>query len=455
MNRTCRRLAFLACLATIPALAQAEGKRDALFLDDDEPAAEARPATKQVAPPPAPSALRGHLQFELARSTEEPKEWTKLRTLGEIGGQGRLGDNLKWKANVRLAYDSVFDVNDRYPEAVRKDQQAEAAIREAYLDANAGDWDFRFGRQHVVWGEMVGLFFADVVSARDMREFILPEFDTLRTPQWAVRAEWFKDDFHAEALWIPVATYDDIGKPGGEFYPYQPVPTGFASQYRNEVKPERDAANGNYGLRLSLLKGGWDMSAFYYRSMDAAPTFHRQYVAAPTPTFIFEAHHERITQVGGTLTKDFDFAVLKGEAVHTRGRSFAVLDLADADGLVAQDTVDWALGLDFPLPADTRFNVQYFQRVFRDHDPALLQEEHESGYSVFLNKKFGSSWEAQVTWIASINRSDSLLRPRLQWNVARNWRWLLGADIFKGQAYGMFGQYAGKDRVWSELRYSF
>jgi hypothetical protein len=66
---------------------------------------------------------------------------------------------------------------------------------------------------------MVGLFFADVVSARDMREFILPEFDQMRIPQWAARAEYFADDYHAELLWIPVASYDNIGKPGAEFYP--------------------------------------------------------------------------------------------------------------------------------------------------------------------------------------------------------------------------------------------
>ena len=51
-----------------------------------------------------------------------------------------------------------------------------------------------------------------------MREFILPAFDILRIPQWAVRAEYSKNDFHAEVLWIPVPTLDEIGKPGADFY---------------------------------------------------------------------------------------------------------------------------------------------------------------------------------------------------------------------------------------------
>lgn len=143
-----------------------------------------------------------------------------------------------------------------------KDQRFDAVLRENYLDYSTGNWDFRLGRQNVVWGEMVGLFFADVVSARDQREFILPDFDQMRIPQWAARAEYFAGDFHAEILWIPVASYDNIGKPGAEFYPNQPVPPGFNAQYRQELRPERNANNMNYGLRLSTLKNGWDVSGF-------------------------------------------------------------------------------------------------------------------------------------------------------------------------------------------------
>jgi hypothetical protein len=353
---------------------------------------------------------------------------------------------------VRLDYDAVFDVNDHYPAAVAHNQRATASLRETYLDISAGDWDFRLGRQHVVWGEMVGLFFADVVSARDLREFILPEFDTLRTPQWAARAEYFKDDFHAELLWVPVATYDEIGKPGAEFYPYQAVAPGLNPLYRNEVKPGRSLNNGNYGVRVSLLRNGWDLSGFAYRSMDIQQTFYREIVG---PIAYFEPRHDRITQVGGTLAKDFGSVVLKGEGVHTRGRKFGVFDIADADGLVAQNTLDWAAGLDFTLPANTRFNVQLFQRVFFDHDPGIIPEQRENGYSLYLNKKLGSKWEAQATFIASLNRTDWLFRPRVQWNFEKNWRLLAGIDIFKGPPLGMFGQYDNRDRVYSEVRYSF
>lgn len=93
---------------------------------------------------------------------------------------------------------------------------------------------------------MVGLFFADVVSARDLRSFYLPDFEQLRIPQWAARAEYYFGETHAELVWIPVPSYDNIGKPGSEFYP---LPKG--ASVRGEVRPDSSLGNTNWGGRVS------------------------------------------------------------------------------------------------------------------------------------------------------------------------------------------------------------
>jgi hypothetical protein len=418
--------------------------RDSLF-GDDLPLAST--PSRDTSP-----GIKGFIQFEAARTTGNPEHWSKLRARSELGSSGNLGEGLKWKLGARFDYDFVYGINDYYPDDVKRNQRYNVELRENYLDYSNGNWDFRFGKQHVVWGEMVGLFFADVVSPRDLREYILPEFDQMRIPQWAARAEYFADDFHAELLWIPVASYDNIGKPGAEFYPYQPVPTGYNVRYLPEQRPERNADNMNYGLRLSTLKNGWDISGFYYHSTDASPTFYRQ---IDGPTLVYQAHHDRINQYGGTLSKDFGDVVLKTEGVYTTGRSFNVLDLTDSDGVVRQNTLDWAVGLDFTLPAESRFNVQLFQRRYSNYNPAQIPDKEENGYSLLFNTKFINNWEAQAIFISSLNRSDWLLRPKLIWNFERNWRWVLGAEIFNGSSYGMFGQYNTRDRAYTELRFIF
>ncbi len=158
-------------------------------------------------------------------------------------------------------------------------QRFSAFWGENYIDFAASDsWDFRVGAQQIIWGEVVGLFFADVVSARDMREFLLPRFDVIRIPQWAARAEYFAGDSHIEFIWIPVPTFDRIGKPGADFYPVRlpsPTPSAVAALFLDPQRPDRSLSNSNYGVRANTLVSGWDMAAFYYRSSSASPTFYR------------------------------------------------------------------------------------------------------------------------------------------------------------------------------------
>ena len=94
---------------------------------------------------------------------------------------------------------------------------------------------------------------------------------------------------------------------------------------------------------------------------------------------MYQARHDRIDQFGGTLAKDLGSAVLKAEAIYTRGRSYGVTRLDDDDGVVRQNTLDVVGGLDFTLRDDTRFNVQLFNRTFFDHDPDIIYTESQDG----------------------------------------------------------------------------
>ncbi len=444
-------------------LAQAApASRDELFGDDEaKPSEPSRESLfgEDVARAKAQAsgiAWHGYLRGKLAYTYADPEHWSKMLVRGELDGQGQLAPNVKYRIGARLDYDFVYDATNFYPSDVRRDQRFDAMLRENYVDIGAGDFDFRLGRQQIVWGEMVGLFFADVVSAKDLREFILPDFDVLRIPQWALRGEYFKGDFHAEAVWIPVPSYDDIGKPGSEFFPaLPPPPPGFATLYDNEQFPKRTAGHTNFGARLSWLSNGYDVSAFYYDSMDAQPTFYRQILLAPQPAFIYQARHDRIQQVGGTLAKDLGPAVFKMETVYARGRSYNVLRFDDGDGVVRQNTLDIVAGLDFTLPADTRLNVQAFNRTFFDHDPDIVPKRNEPGASLLVNHRISDRLEAEVLLISSVIRSDWLLRPRVTWTLTPNVHLLFGLDVFHGPPLGLFGQFNNRDRVYTEVRYAF
>jgi hypothetical protein len=426
------------------------GSVDELF--GEEPATASSPA--RTASPDAPVRLTGFYDNKLAYTYEEPEHWSRLANTLELSLDGRNGP-IEWKLSGRAVYDAVFEFENFYPEEVEDDQEFEFTVRESYIDFSQGDWDLRLGRQHIIWGEMVGLFFADVVSAKDLREFVLQDFDLLRIPQWAARVEYFKDDLHAELVWIPYMTYNNVGKPGAEFFEVV-LPESFPEDGLRFVQDQPQGIDdGAYGARLTYLVNGWDLAAFYYNSRDALPAFERTISFDPQPLLSLTEVHERIDQAGATLAKDFGGFVLKAEAIYTSGRPFTVTDVADVDGLVEQDLLDYVVGLEWAFADEGRFNLQFFQRWFPDHDDAMIPDELESGASVLLTRRFATHWEPELLWITSVDRNDSLLRAKLTWLSGGSWTLGGGVDVFNGDPGGLFGTYDSRDRVYTELRVTF
>lgn len=438
--KTTRILLATATAALLSAGAYASDDLDDLF-DLDAPldgAGEGAPAAAETG---TGLRLGGYGEFSAAYTTADPSHWSKLRARFELAATGRLANGMSYKVSGRADADAAYSVEDDfYPSSVRDDQRSDFTLRETYLDIESGDWAFRLGRQHIVWGEVVGIFVADVVSARDVREFFLPEFETMRIPQWAARAEYFAGETHLEVVWIPYPSYDEIGKPGADFYPF-PVPGDV--RVRSD-EPSRKLSNTNWGVRASRLIDGWDLTGFYYQSRDVSPTLYT------LPTGL-ELRNERIEQLGGTFSKDMGSFVLKGEAVYTDGRKFLSSDPAAQYGLKSSDIIDYVIGADIPT-GDWRVNLQLYGRHAFDYDSSLGFDRDETGYTVLVNHRFNDRFEAEVIYASSLNRSDYMLRPKLVWNVTQEWRAQFGADFFGGRDEGLFGRFDDSDRVYAELR---
>ena len=404
--------------------------------------------------------LGGFYQGTFAYTYSDPVHWSRMVQRFQATAEGSLGERVKYKLGGRVDIDPLYYESNFYLDDVKKNQRFSAIWGENYLDFEAGGWDFRLGAQHIIWGEVVGLFFADVVSARDTRDFLLPSFDIIRIPQWAARAEYFKGDSHIEFIWIPVPTFDRIGKPGADFYPVplpSPTPQSVASLFNSPDRPDRNLSNSSYGVRANTLVGGWDLAGFFYRSYNAQPTFYRLPTANIAQPFVYQPLYDRISQTGATLTKDFDSFVLRGEAVYTYGQNFASLDPSAPQGVVRRNTLDYIASVDVPLDAiNGRVNVQAFQRLyFGGSADAVALDSGTWGASVLVAGKVTPTIEPQILWIQTFGGGGSLVRPRVNWYPVKNASIAVGVDIFTGPSDGLFGRYNNRDRVYTEIRYDF
>ena len=421
----------------------APASRDELFAEEKAEAAGAR--------------ITGFVNGLAAYTYANPKHWSRAVGRLQLTGQGDLGGGVKWKLSGRVDADPVYFRSHFYPEEVKRDQRVDFFYRENYVDFSAGDWDFRIGTQNIVWGEVIGLFFADVVSARDLREFLLPGFDIIRIPQGAARAEYTRGDAHLELIWIPVPAFDMIGKPGSDFYPVplpSPLPENVAKAFRDPARPAQNLGHSNFGVRLNTLVSGWDVAAFFYRSFSTMPTFYRLPGESADQPFVFEPRYDRISQTGATFSKDVGEFVLRGEAVYTRGQHYARSDLAASPSEIGRQRIDYIVSAEWSLPGETRLNVQAFQRHYFGGADGIAVSNEGVGGSVYVSKKMGA-FEPQFLWIGNFRDGGNLARPRLNWTVSRNVLLAFGLDIFSGRTDSFFGRYNNRDRVYGEVRLDF
>jgi len=437
-------LRLLACLAALGApLAALDGA------GADEPGGEGLSW-------PAALRVRGRLAEEFAYRLHDPGDVSKLKTLGWLEGKYTVSEAANLRAGVRGYYDSVFAATDRYPDNVRRNQEKELELREAILSVSRGDLDVRVGRQQIVWGEAISTFVTDVVNPKDFREFVLPDFTELRIPIWALDASYrLARNVTLEAVWTPDTMHNRLPKKGAEFQ-FQ----GPEFRFRNPVvrlpddEDEFSLARSEGGLRLSALRDGWDVSLIYYDQADKTPVlFQRRVPQPPRPdVIVLEPRHPRLHVVGATLAKSLEPVVLRAEVAVSVGKRYETTDPLDGDGVVRRDTLDYLLGVDFPLVGDVDAALQLSQKILTGDATNLTRPGVAGRVTTSLALRLGTGFfdntlNPSVLAVVGVERADLRVSPRLEWVLSGSASLAIGADIFEGARRTLYGQFDRNDRV--------
>ena len=101
---------------------------------------------------------------------------------GEANG---ISDGATYHAELNLMTDGKGNSNyDSHESYTQRD-----ALREAYVDAEVGDWSVRTGKQQVVWGTADGMKLLDMINPSDYGEMAQNQMEDSRIPVWMVNAE--------------------------------------------------------------------------------------------------------------------------------------------------------------------------------------------------------------------------------------------------------------------------
>lgn len=398
--------------------------------------------------------IRGQYSLGVASHYYDPDELTKIKNQLILSGTGNVSEDLSFRVSGRGYYDAVYDATDRYSGSAESDQQWEVELRDTYFDYSFGPFDARIGKQQIVWGEAVGLFMADVVNAKDLREHVLPDFDQIRIPEWGMDLEYSRDAFHSEFVFLPVPEFNKFGVAGSEFVPPLPLPAATFATYHDPKEPKDGFENSKLGARFSYLLNGLDLGVFYLYGWTPSAVLYR---TINSGVYEFDPQYERLHTAGATFSKEINDTIIKGEFVFNNNNYFSVIDPTDSDGVARSNTLDYLIGVDHTFLEKIEFNLQFLQSyIFDFEDTYYAQERVSNSITVrfaraFLNHKL----ETEFLAMAGLRAPDFLYRPRVKYNVNDHCQVSVGADIFSGQSSGFFGYYRDQSRIYMETVLKF
>jgi len=406
--------------------------------------------------------VNGDLRNQTAYRLKKPHQFSKIKTDFNFNLSGRVSDNLSYVFGGKLSYDAVFDLTDNYNEGVESDQKKQTDLRDAYVDFSWGNAELRIGNQQIVWGEAVGLFFADIVNPNDLREYILPDLDQIRIPVPAINLEYYHSSLYLQLVFIPYPEFNEFGKKGSEFDFSEPIYAQNANVVMNEPEePANSLDNSEFGFRVSRLVRGWDLSVFYLYDYYNFPVNYRYISVNPIVslhpvTITYQPEYERMHRFGHTFSKEYMDAVFKGEWIYTHQMFISSINSADFDGMLKTDTFKWLLGVDYTFFNSLETNFQFMQEIIMDYEEHMAQKEYATAFSIWMKTGFfEDKIEPELFFVSSLDQKDGLFRSSMTYNYDDALKIILGVDLFFGQIDGNFGIFDDSDRFFVEIRYKF
>jgi len=332
-------------------------------------------------------------------------------------------------------------------------------LREAYLDLYFDKFDIRIGKQQIVWGKADGVFITDIVSPKDLYEFLLPEFDEIRIGVTGIKLNYYLGDSGFELVWLPVFNPTNSPEQNSIWYPS----SGLNLAAAPDLSKQNVAAslkNSEIFLKYSSLTGVIDFELMAGYTWDDDPAMFFSMTPGPSGiSLTVNPEYKRISLAGGSLSSTLGPLVIRSEAAYYFGKYFNTANPATDNGTIVKDYIHYMLGADFML-WNINFSAQYIQKAIIDYEPVIISNNLFNGqYSdmvTFLAKysMLNETLNLELFTYYDFEFDDSLIRPRVLYDYSDSINLQFGANIFTGEK-GQFGQFDKNDMIYGKIIYSF
>ncbi len=374
---------------------------------------------------------------------------THLGALTEQGGEySVLQNTFDWKldfgkGDVALYVNPVFNYD-------ALNDNLDITLRQAYMDIYFDNFDLRIGKQQVIWGKADGVFITDIISPRDLSEFILPDFDEIRLGIDAIKFDYYLGNSTFETVWIPTFQSTIIPDKNSIWAPAMPdFPMSVNYDYSN-ADVENKLSESEIALKYSYLGSAIDFELMAAYMWDDNPAMH---IYPQSDTLIIKPEYHRLPLVGTSFSKAVGGAVVRGETAYYFDKRFSAEDFS-VNGIKEKDYLHYLVGYDHNW-FGVNVSFQFIQEYIMDYEEDIRNDEFSNTMTFLASKTFiNETLELSLFSYYGINDNDALLRPKLSYDFSDGFNVLLGTDIFIGEE-GNFGQYNDNDMVYMKVRYDY
>jgi len=337
-------------------------------------------------------------------------------------------------------------------------------MRELYLDLYFSNFDLRVGKQQVVWGKADGVFITDIVSPLNLTEFLLPDFDEIRTGVIAAKLDYYIGNGTFEAIWIPQFTPTIRPASGSIWYsqPDFPAPATF-DWSQSEINPSLE--NSEIFVKYSAMTSRVDFELMGGYTWDDNPSMHIQKEVAidsstmpPHPVLTgltITPQHHRLTVGGGSFSSEMKGVIFRGEAAYYNGKYFQTADPAATDALIQKNYLHYVAGIDFNI-GSVKLSTQFIQQYILDYNDFIDQKEVLNTATFLAHyDMLRETLHLDLFSYIGLTNGDALIRPKVTYDFDDSFSILVGGNIFVGDEEGQFGQYSDNSMVYAKIKYNF
>ena len=333
-------------------------------------------------------------------------------------------------------------------------------MREIYMDMYFENFDLRLGKQQIVWGKADGVFITDIITPLNLSEFLLPDFDEIRTGVIAAKLDYYVGNGTIEAIIIPQFTPTIRPDENSIWYiqPDFPAPATF-DWSKSTINPSLE--NTELFLKYSAITSKIDFDLMGGYTWDDNPAMHVQKefdMSSGSPVLTglnITPQHHRLTVAGGSFSSEIKGVILRGEAAYYDGKYFQTEDPIAKDALIQKNYLNYVFGLDFSI-GGVKMSGQFIQKYILDYNDFMIENEMLNT-ATFLARydMLRETLHLELFSYIGLTNEDALIRPKITYDFDDSFSILLGGNIFVGDEAGQFGQYQDNTMIYAKVKYNF